>query len=99
MDLFIFLVNLEDEKDDYISEIKVQNEDLKKQVRENYETEKGREAKKRRGYDVETPFGDIKHNQEYRRFRLRGLDKVKIEWGILSMGHNLRKVALRRTES
>jgi hypothetical protein len=48
--------------------------------------------RKQRGTDVETPFGDIKHNMGYRRFRLRGLENVKIEWGLLSIAHNLRKI-------
>ena len=67
----------------------------KHQVRLNYSTTTGTSMRKRRGWDVETPFGDIKHNQNYRRFRLRGLDKVNIEWGLLSISHNLRKVAIQ----
>lgn len=68
----------------------------KAQVRENYRTVEGEKKKKQRGIDVETPFGDIKHNQEYKRFRLRGLAKVKIEWGLLSICHNIRKVHARK---
>ena len=69
-------------------------EAYKQQVRENFKTSEGQKMKKRRGWDVETPFADIKHNQNYRRFRLRGIDKVNIEWGLLSICHNLRKVAI-----
>ena len=53
----------------------------------------GIELKKKRGVDVETPFGDIKHNMNYRRFRSRGIEKVNIEYGLVSIAHNLRKVA------
>lgn len=70
-------------------------EAYKKQVRYNFNTTTGLKMRKRRGWDVETPFGDIKHNQNYRRFRLRGLDKINIEWGLLSISHNLRKVAIQ----
>ncbi|MHB8113349.1 MAG: transposase [Bellilinea sp.] len=28
-----------------------------------------------------------------RRFHLRGLEKVKTEWGLVSIAHNLRKIA------
>jgi hypothetical protein len=31
----------------------------------------------------------------YRRFGLRGLEKVQTEWGIVSIAHNLRKVAVK----
>ena len=57
-------------------------------------TEKGCELRKQRSVDVESSFGDI--NQGYNRFRLRGLKKVNIEWGLIAISHNLRKVALHR---
>lgn len=64
-------------------------------AKENLDSERGIEYRKQRGVDVETPFGDIKHNQGYRRFRLRGLKKVSIEMGLLAMSYNLRKIAIR----
>jgi hypothetical protein len=39
--------------------------------------------------EVESVFGRLKHNWGFRRFRLRGLEKVPIEWGLLCMAHNL----------
>lgn len=42
---------------------------FKDQVKKNYGSVQGEYMKKQRGVDVETPFGDIKHNQGYRRFR------------------------------
>ena len=70
-------------------------EKYKDQVRQNYCSTTGISMRKRRGWDVETPFGDIKYNQNYSRFRLRGLEKVNIEWGLLCISHNLRKVAIQ----
>ena len=35
---------------------------------------------------------DLKYNQEFRRFLLRGLMKVNIELGWLAISHNIRKV-------
>lgn len=67
-------------------------EAYKQQVKQNLQTDIGIMLRKQRGVDVETPFGDIKHNMHYLRFRLRGLDKVNIEWGLVSIAHNLRKV-------
>jgi len=69
---------------------------FKQQARDRLSTEKGIDLKKRRSVDVESSFGDIKFNQGYTRFRLRGLNKVKIEWGLIAISHNLRKVALHK---
>ena len=69
---------------------------LRKQARERLSTQKGIELKKQRSVDVESSFGDIKYNQGYTRFRLRGLNKVKIEWGLIAISHNLRKVAIHK---
>ena len=37
---------------------------------------------------------NIHHNLGFRRFHLRGMEKVKTEWGIVSMAHNMRKMAV-----
>lgn len=70
-------------------------EKFKTQARQRLFTEKGINLKKQRSVDVESTFGDIKYNQGYNRFRLRGLKKVNIEWGLIAISHNLRKVAIR----
>lgn len=46
----------------------------------------------RRATDVETVFGDIKHNHGFKRFTLRGLEKVTLEWELVALGHNMRKL-------
>ena len=50
--------------------------------------------RKRRGVEVETAFGDMKHNDGWRRFLLRGLPKTTIEAGLHGMAHNLKKIAI-----
>ncbi|WP_026814977.1 transposase, partial [Arenibacter certesii] len=50
--------------------------------------------RKQRCWDVEAVFGNIKHNMDFRRFMLRGLDKVETEIGLIAMAHNLKKVSL-----
>lgn len=67
----------------------------KQQYKENCASEEGKQLRKQRGVDVETPFGNIKRNMRYRRFGLRGLEKVQTEWGIVTIAHNLRKVAAK----
>jgi transposase len=69
-------------------------EAYKAQARANLESEQGRQLRKLRGIEIESVFGDIKWNQGYRRFRLRGREKVNVEFGLLSMAHNIKKIAL-----
>ncbi|WP_257985940.1 transposase [Bacillus sp. M6-12] len=47
----------------------------------------------RRKVEVESVFGHIKGNRSFRRFSLRGLDKVHVEFGIVALAHNMMKVA------
>jgi hypothetical protein len=67
--------------------------EYRQQAKENLLSEQGVALRKQRGPDVETPFGDIKYNMGVRRFLLRGLKKVETEWGLLSLAHNMRKLA------
>jgi hypothetical protein len=50
------------------------------------------EQRKQRSVEVETVFGQIKGNQGYRRFLLRGNAKAATEWGLVSLGYNLKQV-------
>jgi transposase len=80
-------------KDNRIIEI---NENLKRQKQQAYEllnSEEGIERRKKRCFDVEPVFGNIKQNHGFRRFMLRGKEKVAIEWGLLAIAQNLRKKA------
>jgi Transposase DDE domain len=56
-------------------------------------TEEGIRHRKKRCYDVEPVFANIKHNHGFRRFMLRGKEKVAIEWGLLAIAQNIRKKA------
>jgi transposase len=67
--------------------------ELKKKAKANLDSEKGKAMRSKRPVEVESVFGDIKGNFGVRRFLLRGLEKVKIEWGLYSIGHNMRKMA------
>ncbi len=69
-------------------------EKFKNQVRTNLNSAKGIELRKRRGPDVETPFGDIKHNMGIRKLKLRGIKKVTLELLWIFLAHNLRKAAI-----
>jgi len=70
-------------------------ENYKQQARQNLGSEKGITLRKQRSVEIESCFGDIKHNMGFRRFHLRGIEKVKTEWSIVAMAHNLRKIHLQ----
>jgi Transposase DDE domain len=67
-------------------------EAFKEQAKEKLTSEKGVEKRKQRSIEVESVFGDLKYNMKHERFMLRSLEKVYVEYGLLSIAHNLRKV-------
>jgi len=71
----------------------VKLEEYKREARINLQSEKGHRLRKRRGVEIETFWGDLKNNQAFKRFSLRGLEKVEHELGLLSVTYNLRKYA------
>jgi transposase len=65
---------------------------LRRKAKRTLQDERYVELRKWRSVEVETVFGQIKGNQGYRRFLLRGLEKVSAEWGLLSLGYNLKQI-------
>ena len=63
----------------------------RRRARELLNSEKGRYHRSRRGVDVETVFGNIKHNKGFRRFSLRGKGKCLVEIGLVLLSHNIQK--------
>jgi hypothetical protein len=66
--------------------------ELKQNAKTVLNSEKGIKLRKKRGVEVESVFGHIKSNRGFDRFKLRGIDKVSLEWGLVSIAHNCRKV-------
>lgn len=62
-------------------------------AKELLNSEDGLKYRSNRSIDVEPVFGMIKNNRNYRRFLLRGIEKVEIETGLLAIAHNLKKLA------
>lgn len=56
-------------------------------------SEKGREHQKKRSIEVEAVFGQLKSNNNFKRFTLAGMEKVTLEATLMALGHNLRKMA------
>lgn len=67
---------------------------LKAKAKQKLLSPKGIAHRKQRCWDVEAVFGNIKHNMGFKRFMLRGLEKVEIEIGLIAMAHNLKKMSL-----
>jgi transposase len=63
------------------------------QAHDRLKTEQGIIYRKKRAADVEPVFANIKHNKNFKRFLLKGIDKTEIEWGLLCIAHNLKKIA------
>jgi transposase len=55
-------------------------------------TEAGKKTYSRRKVIAEPPIGQIKFAQGFRRFLLRGLEKVRFEFSLVCTGHNLLKL-------
>jgi len=64
----------------------------KQKARENLNSETGKKLRGRRCSEVEQTFGQIKSNKKFNRFLLRGLSKVKIEFGLVAIAHNIQKL-------
>jgi len=66
--------------------------ELKAKARDNLISDYGKQMRSLRPVEVESVFGNIKGNSGMRRFILKGLNKVKLEWGLLCIAHNMRKM-------
>ena len=55
-------------------------------------SEKGIEMRGKRAEYSEGIFGQIKWNMGFKRFLLRGLDKVDLEWGLLCLALNIKRM-------
>jgi hypothetical protein len=62
------------------------------QMKEKLKSDRGRALYRMRKAIVEPVFGQIKERRGFRRFSLRGLSKVRAEWKLVCLTHNLRKL-------
>jgi transposase len=65
---------------------------FREQARENLLSPEGQALRARRSVEVETVFGQTKHNMGLRRFMLRGKEKVHNELGLHCIAHNMKKM-------
>lgn len=74
-------------------EVSLNNQRLKKIADRRLQSKRGKEKRRQRCFDVEPVFASIKHNHHFKRFMLRGKEKVSVELGLLALAHNIRKKA------
>jgi len=67
--------------------------EMRKTARDKLLSPLGKQMRSKRPIEAEAVFGRLKHNWGFRRFLLRGKEKVKTEWGILCIAHNIAKMA------
>ena len=65
---------------------------LLEQMKQKLKTEAGQALYRMRKAIVEPVFGQIKEWRGFRRFLLRGLQKVRAEWELICLTHNLLKL-------
>jgi transposase len=61
-------------------------------MREKLRTEEGGRIYAKRAQTVETVFGIIKAPLGFRQFLLRGLQKVRIEWDLVCLAYNMKRL-------
>jgi transposase len=64
----------------------------KERMARKLRTVKGRAIYAKRKEISEPVFGQIKHVRGFRQFLLRGVDKVRREWDLICLGHNVLKL-------
>lgn len=67
---------------------------LRKTARDKLLSDVGVYHRGKRPIEPEAVFGHIKYNNKFNRFTLKGIEKVEVEFGLVAIAHNLRKMAV-----
>ena len=78
-------------KNNRIIEVNHKLQEYKKKARQKLLSEQGIYYRGKRCIEPEAVFAQIKHNCQFNRFRLTGLQKVNLEFTLVAIAHNLRK--------
>ncbi len=71
--------------------INEQWEELREKSHANIQSERGILKRQTRSIQTEGHFGDIKENENFRRFNYRSADKVYKEFMLYAIGRNINK--------
>lgn len=69
--------------------------ELRGKAKKILNSDKGKEHRSKRAIEVEAVFGQMKSNNKFNRFTMRGLEKVELEFLLMALGHNFRKMAAK----
>lgn len=83
-------------KEDRIIEVNHRLNKLRAKARERLISETGLYHRSKRPIEVEAVFGQMKSNNRFNRFSMRGLEKIDVEFALMCIGHNLRKWVKKR---
>jgi len=73
-------------------------EEYRQKMRKKLNTEEGRKIYGKRKILVEPVFGQMKIVEGLTQFLLRGIEKIRIEWNVGAVAHNLLKITRRIIE-
>lgn len=82
-------------KDNRIIQVNHRLNELKNKAKELLMSEKGLEHRSKRPIEVEAVFGQLKSNNKFNRFTFKGLEKVELEFLLMALGHNFRKMSAK----
>jgi transposase len=71
--------------------------ELKQKARTLLTSEEGLKHRSKRPIEVEAVFGQLKSNNKFNRFTMKGLEKVELEFLLMALGHNFRKMSKKLT--
>jgi len=83
-------------KGDRVIEINHNLRRHKHKAREKLNSSEGLKHRSNRPIEPEAVFGQIKYNKGFNRFKLRGLDGVNLEFGLIAIAMNIAKLAKRK---
>ncbi|MFC3198152.1 transposase [Parapedobacter deserti] len=86
-------------REDRIIMINHRLNELRNKARELLTSERGLMHRSKRPIEPEAAFGQLKGNNNFNRFTLKGLVGVGIEFALMAIGHNLRKMAAKAKNS
>jgi transposase len=86
-------------KDNRRIEVNHRLNQLKAKAKELLMSEKGLEHRSKRPIEVEAVFGQLKSNNKFNRFTFKGLVKVEMEFLLMAIGHNFRKMMAKKEAS
>ncbi len=66
-------------------------EPLRQKIRERLNSEDGKRIYRKR-WRIESIFGNIKHNLNFTKLLLRGIEKTTAEWQLICLAHNIKKM-------